>query len=87
MRVETHYVEVKSGPDASADFSQARPAALTIIKLDGDSQTTIPMRPGEAGLEIDAELLQVHERNVAAASEYRASILNALLSALPGVRE
>jgi hypothetical protein len=87
MRVETQYVEVKTGAEAPTDFGQARPAALTIIKLDGDSQAVIPMRPGEDGLEIDTDLFEVHERNVATAIQYRSSMLGALLSALQAARE
>jgi len=85
MRVETQYVEVKFGEGAPTGFGQAQPAARTLIKLDGDSETIIPMRQGEDGLEIDDALFEVHERNVAAAIEYRAEMLNALLSALQAI--
>ncbi|MCB0192030.1 MAG: hypothetical protein KDJ65_08810 [Anaerolineae bacterium] len=87
LRVETRYVEIKIGEDVATDFDQAQPAAQTIIKLDGDCQTTIPVRAGDEGLEIDDDLFDVHERNVAAAIEYRASMLKALLSALSSARE
>ncbi len=54
-----------------------------MIKLDGDNQTIVPMRAGETGrLEVDEALFSLHERNVATAIQYRADILNALLSAL-----
>jgi hypothetical protein len=34
------------------------------------------------GLEVATDLLDLHERNVKATTEYRASVLNALLGAL-----
>lgn len=81
MQVETKYVEV--APGGAADFTQAHPIARTIIKLDGDSETIVPMRLNEAGvLEVDAALFEMHQQNVSTAIEYRASILNALLEAL-----
>lgn len=81
MVVETSYVSVDG--QGAIDFSQARPVARTVIKLDGDSHSTIPMRANEAGvLEVDAGLYALHQENVAAAVDYRARILNALLSNL-----
>ncbi|MGH2522992.1 MAG: hypothetical protein ACRDH2_10865, partial [Anaerolineales bacterium] len=82
MQVETKYVEV--GADgAAADFGAARPVARTIIKLDGDSETVIPMRKTEAGgLDVDSSLFDTHQRNVGTAIEYRARILDALLETL-----
>jgi len=84
MTVETRYVEV--GLDGSVDFNQARPVARTIIKLDGDSESIVPVSRNEAGtLEVDSALLDLHQQNVTTTIEYRARMLNSLLSTL-GVR-
>lgn len=81
MLVETYYVEV--GPEGSAAFDQAKPVARSLIKLDGDSETVMPMRANDAGvMEVDAELFDLHQQNVNTAIEYRARILNALLGTL-----
>lgn len=81
LQVETRYVEVSS--NAAPDFEQARPAARTVIRLDGDSEAVLPMRKNEAGtMEVDAALFELHQQNVSTAIEYRARILNALLSTL-----
>ncbi len=81
MMVETYYVEV--GPEGSAAFDQAKPVARSLVKLDGDSETVMPMRKNEAGLmEVDAELFDMHQQNVDTAIEYRSRILNALLGTL-----
>lgn len=77
MKVETKYIEVGGGA------SEARLAASTVIRLDGDSETVLPMRTGASGsLEVDAALLDIHERNVAAAIEYRSKMTTALLNLL-----
>jgi len=79
MAVETQYVEL-----GAASFDQAKLAARTIIKLDGDSQTVIPMQKGESKLEVDMAVYEVHQQNVAAATEYRPKMMNSLLSVLRG---
>lgn len=80
MTVKTEYTHV--GGDEAANFDQAIPAALTVIKLDGDCRAVIPMREATDGrLEINAEILNVHRQNVATAIEYRARILDSLLGA------
>ena len=84
MTVETKFVEV--GPDSVVDFAQAHPVARTIIKLDGDSESVVPMRRNESGAaEIDAALFDLHQQNVTTTIEYRARMLSALLTTL-GVR-
>lgn len=81
IKVETLWVAVSA--DGPADFSGARPVAQTIIELDGDSRTTLPMHPADTGVpNLDERLLDIHQRSVSAAIEYRANILNALLSTL-----
>jgi hypothetical protein len=85
LTVETRYVEIGGNePGARApDFASARPVARTIIKLDGENQTVVPMRPTAAGsLEVDNALFDAHQRNVATAIDYRARLLDALLQTL-----
>jgi hypothetical protein len=83
LNVETRYVDVSI--DGTPDFDKARPVGRTIVRLDGDSETVVPMRKAAGGaLEVDSALFELHQQNVATAIDYRARILNALLSALPG---
>jgi hypothetical protein len=82
LTVETKYAVVGAG---GAD--EVHSIARTVIKLDGDSETTVPMRPAGAGqLEVDTALLEVHQRNVDTAIEYRARIMASLLDALRAAR-
>ena len=81
MEVVTKYVEISS--DLSSDFEQAKPVARTIIKLDADSETIFPMREGQgSALEVDMTLFDLHQQNVTTAIEYRARMLDALLSTI-----
>jgi hypothetical protein len=76
LRVETLYnvVGEEGGP---------KRAALTEIKLDADSKLEIPLeRDADNRLVIDRDLLDIHERSVAAATEYRARILGAVIGLL-----
>ncbi len=84
LTVETKYVAV--GPAGDVDFQDAKPVARTVIKLDGDSDGVVPMREAESGgLEVDADLMNMHQQNVGTAIEYRARLLDALLGILrPG---
>ena len=78
MSVETSYLEM-----GAASFKDAKLAALTVVKLDGDSQTVLPMRKGEGGaLTVDAAVFEMHQQNVQAAIDYRAKMMNSLLSLL-----
>ena len=80
MTVETRYVEM-----GSAGFDNAQLAARTIVKLDGDSETVLPMKKNDAGgLEVDAAVYELHQQNVQTAIDYRAKILNALIGLLRG---
>lgn len=82
MTVETWFVEVAMD-GGQADFAQAKPAAKTVVRLDGDSQTTVPLQKNEAGiLDVDTDLYQIHQQNVQTAIDYRAKILSALLDVL-----
>lgn len=83
LTVETQYVQTE-GESATTSFDQAKPAARTIIKLDGDSSAVIPMQPGErkGELVVDMGLFNVHRQNVLTAIEYRAKMMQALLGLL-----
>jgi hypothetical protein len=81
MEVKTFYVLVSAA--ALPDMERERPGAYTIVKLDGDSKTVVPMREArEGGLEVDGPLFAIHERNVNTATEYRARVLNSLVGLL-----
>ncbi len=81
LTVETRYVEI--GTANTVNFDQALPIARTVIRLDADSSEIIPMLRTEKGtLEVDATLLDIHNRNVASGIEYRARMLGALLTIL-----
>jgi hypothetical protein len=78
MQVETRYVEM--GAAGAPDFEKAKPAARTVIRLDGDSETVLPVRQNEAGvMEVDSTIFELHQQNVNTVIEYRARILNALI--------
>lgn len=81
MEVKTFYVltSASSNPDMEAE----RPGAYTLVQFDGDSKTVVPMRETrDGGMELDETLFTIHERNVTAATEYRARVLNALIGLL-----
>lgn len=81
MTVETKYVMVAADGDVAYD--QAKPIARTVIKIDADSESIVPMVEGTTGrLEIDNALLDLHVANVAAATEYRARMLDILVGLL-----
>jgi hypothetical protein len=86
ITVETWYTDIDGegvpvDDQGKANFRKnARPVAQTIVKFDGDSIGVVPMRKGATGqLEVDTELLALHERNVRTATMYRSSILTALV--------
>jgi hypothetical protein len=80
MAVETKYVEM-----GAAGFDEAKLAARSIVKLDGDSETVLPMKRTESGgLEVDAAVFELHQQNVQTAIDYRAKILNSLINLLRG---
>jgi hypothetical protein len=81
MTVETKYVRVAA--DGDVQFTDAKPAARTVVRLDGDSESIIPLRLGADGqLQIDASLLDLHRASVAAAIDYRARMLEVLVGIL-----
>ena len=87
LKVQTGYVSM--GTDLSGDvtFDTAKPIAITVIKLNGDSRAAIPVRENSDGeLEIDTALLELHQRNLDSAIEYRDRILHALFGLLQSLR-
>ncbi len=82
ITVETRYVEIDAkGPE---NLDDTRLVAKTVIQLDGDNNSTIPLYRAEAGrLELNETLLDVHLRNVSTAIEYRTNALKALISLVP----
>jgi hypothetical protein len=85
LTVETRFVEV--GLDKGAKFEEAKPAARTEIKLDGDNSSVLPMMKNENGaLEVDETVYELHMKNVQAAIDYRAKMVGQLLSALQSLR-
>ncbi len=78
MTVETRYVEM-----GAQGFDEAKLAARTIVKLDGDGETVLPMKKTEDGmLEVDSVVFELHQQNVQTAIDYRANILNSLIHLL-----
>ncbi|NTW00320.1 MAG: hypothetical protein HGA19_03325 [Oscillochloris sp.] len=81
MEVKTFYVLTSA--ENLPDMDSERPGAYTMVKLDGDSKTVVPMREArDGGLELDGTLFEIHERNVSTATEYRARVLNSLIGLL-----
>ena len=79
MTVETRYVEVGAASDES------KMLARTIVKLDGDSETILPMKPGPDGLlVVDTVVNEMHQENVQTAIDYRTEMLERLLGVLKG---
>lgn len=83
LTVETRVVRVDA--ETATDFSQARPAVRTVIKLDGDSEAVLPLQAGEAGLVVDKALFELHQRSVETAIAYRAKMLESLLGLFRGL--
>jgi len=81
LSVETQYVEMDGNQTGS---TTTHLAASTTIKMDGDCKSVIPVRRAANGngLEVDAALYEIHQRNVATAIEYRTRMMDALLQAL-----
>ena len=78
MAVETRYIEM-----GAESFDEAKLAARTVVKLDGDSQTVVPMRKSEGGTLVpDTTVYELHQQNVQVAVEYRARMMSALLDVL-----
>jgi metal-dependent amidase/aminoacylase/carboxypeptidase family protein len=83
LTVETNYVEID--PKDPNNLDKTFIVARTIIQLDGDQQTIIPMQRGDSGgLVLDDTLMAVHQQNVKSAIDYRSKSIETLLTMLPG---
>jgi hypothetical protein len=81
LTVETWYVEVAA--ENTANNGKTKSAAKTVIKLDGDNDTLVPMRKSPTGeLEVDTTLFNIHQENVTSAINYRTNMMDALLNLL-----
>ena len=84
LTVSTSYV--KLSPNGDVDFAQAKPVARTVVKIDGDCDAILPMRASDTGaLTVDVDLLELHQRNVTTAIDYRARLLDAMIGLLKSV--
>lgn len=87
LKVQTWFLVVDEGKDAPSgagakqDFeTKKRPLARTIVKIDGDSESIVPMRwTEEGGVQVDEELSKMHNENVEIARKYRADVINMFL--------
>ena len=61
-------------------------AARTIIRMDGDNESVLPVQLEGDVLMVDATLYDLHQQNVNAAIEYRARMLDAMLGLLKSYR-
>ena len=67
LTVRTEYQVVGTGAEVPAE---ARPAASTEIHLDADCVSAVPVRDaGNGQMAVETALWEIHERNVAAATE------------------
>lgn len=81
ITVETKFLEL--GSNEEVNFEAAKPGLRTILRLDGDSEAIVPMQRGERGnLEANTDLIDIHQRNLDSAIEYRARMMGALLETL-----
>ena len=76
LTVTTNTVEV-------AGDGKAVLAAKTVISLDGDNTSAVPIVKNDDGKpSIDTALYELHMQNVAAAVDYRARILDSMLDVI-----
>ncbi|MBI4675276.1 MAG: hypothetical protein HY741_26840 [Chloroflexi bacterium] len=79
LTVITDYVQAATSSSPQTTLLKLE----TVIKLDQDSINTVPVTQVQGvGLQVNAELHQIHTQNVRAASEYRIQMFNALLDAI-----
>jgi hypothetical protein len=80
LQVETRTLEVGSTAESVL-------AARTIISLDGNNLSEVPvMKSAEGPWGIDTVLYDLHMRNVQAAIEYRTRMVGSMLSLLGSMR-
>jgi hypothetical protein len=81
LTVSTYGMDVDPAAP-STDWTQSRAIARTVVKADGDTTVTLPVRAIDGALVADAALFDLHERSVRSATEYRTQVLAALVGAL-----
>ena len=81
LTVSTYGMDLDPAAPATT-FTPARAIAQTSLGLDGDTTVILPVTRTDTALVVDAALFDLHERNVKAATEYRAALLGALVGAL-----
>jgi hypothetical protein len=76
LTVQTKTVELGSNAEATL-------AAESIIRLDGDSTTTLPVSTNDFGKsEVDSVIYELHMQNVQAAIDYRSKIIQSVIEVL-----
>lgn len=82
VTIETRYKVVADLQNPGAlEKSNTILVARTVIQLDGDQEAIIPVTATETGsIVIEDMLLDLHQRNVQAAIEYRKEALNTLVN-------
>jgi hypothetical protein len=79
MKVETRFLELGENEE------KVKPAASSLVKFDGDSICTVPMkRDANNNLVPDTALYELHERNVQTTIEYRVRMMEQFLALLRG---
>lgn len=79
MTVETRFVEL------GGNGEEPKLAASSLVKFDGDSYFTVPMRrDANNNLVPDTAMYDVHEKNVQATIDYRVRMMEQLLALLRG---
>lgn len=56
--------------------------ATTVLRLDGDAEHQVPVRTENGRRVVETDLLELHERSVKAATDYRAQLLGSFIAAL-----
>jgi hypothetical protein len=76
LKVQTKTIAVGSKAEAAL-------AAESIIRLDGDSVTTLPVTTNDFGkTEVDSVIYEIHMQNVQAAIDYRGKIIQSVIDVL-----
>lgn len=79
MTVETRFVEL------GGNGEEAKMAASSLVKFDGDSYFTVPVRrDANNNLVPDTLMYELHEKNVQATIDYRVRMMEQLLGLLRG---
>ena len=79
MTVETRFI------DMGGNGEEAKLAAKSLVKFDGDSFFTVPVRrDANNNIVPDTAMYELHEKNVQATIEYRVRMLQQLIGLLRG---